>query len=75
MVCQKCDEHYSFNWEDPIPLFEKSVQKIFPEFDNEYVSKVEENLSLEINNAFEKAKNDSFPEECEKYKNVYAREL
>ena len=72
----RSNEEFEF-WKkkDPIPLFEKSVQKIFPEFDNEYVSKVEENLSLEINNAFEKAKNDSFPEECEKYKNVYAREL
>ena len=60
---------------DPILLFENSVQEIFPEFDKEYVSKVEKNLSLEINNAFEKAKNDPFPEEFEKYKNVYAKEL
>ena len=62
------------NWKkkDPIVLFENSVQEIFPEFDKEYFLKVEENLSLEINNAFEKAKNDPFPQESEKYKNVYA---
>ena len=65
------------NWKkkDPILLFENSVQEIFPEFDKEYVLKVEENLSLEINNAFEKAKNDPFPPEFDKYKNVYAKEL
>ena len=72
----RSNEEFEF-WKkkDPIPLFENSLQEIFPEFDNEYVSKIEENLILEINNAFEKAKNDPFPEECEKYKNVYAKEL
>ena len=65
------------NWKkkDPIVLFENSVQEIFPEFDKEYVLKVEKNLCLEINNAFEKAKNEPFPEEFEKYINVYAKEL
>ena len=60
---------------DPILLFENAAKKIFPEFDNDHILKVEEILNLEINNAFEKAKNDPFPDECDKYKNVYAREL
>ena len=69
------EEFQTWKKRDPILLFENSVQEIFPEFDKEYVLKVEKNLSLEINNAFEKAKNDPFPEEFEKYKNVYAKEL
>ena len=69
------EEFQTWKKKDPILLFENSVQEIFPEFDKEYVLKVEKNLSLEINNAFEKAKNDPFPEEFEKYKNVYAKEL
>ena len=69
------EEFQTWKKKDPILLFENSVQEIFPEFDKEYVSKVEKNLSLEINNAFEKAKYDPFPEEFEKYKNVYAKEL
>ncbi len=72
----RSNEEFQF-WKkkDPILLFENSVQKIFPEFDNEYILNVEEDLRLEINNAFEKAKNDPFPHEFEKYKNVYAKEL
>ena len=69
------EEFQTWKRKDPILLFENSVQEIFPEFDKEYVLKVEKNLSLEINNAFEKAKNEPFPEEFEKYKNVYAKEL
>lgn len=69
------EEFQTWKKKDPILLFENSVQEIFPEFDKEYVLKVEKNLSLEINNAFEKAKYDPFPEEFEKYKNVYAKEL
>ena len=69
------EEFQTWKKRDPILLFENSVQEIFPEFDKEYVLKVEKNLSLEINNAFEKAKNEPFPEEFEKYKNVYAKEL
>ena len=69
------EEFQTWKKKDPIILFENSVQEIFPEFDKEYVLKVEKNLSLEINNAFEKAKNDPFPQEYEKYKNVYAKEL
>ena len=33
-------------------LLENSLREIFSEFDNEYVSKLEENLSLEIKESY-----------------------
>ena len=51
---------------DPIELFKKQTSD-FIDF-----QEIEDSISLEIEEAFQKAKFDPFPEPNETYKNIYA---
>tara|TARA_A100001388_G_scaffold277505_1_gene269045 strand:+ start:1542 stop:2552 length:1011 start_codon:yes stop_codon:yes gene_type:complete len=69
------EEYEQWKKRDPIKLFENNLKKDFPEFDFHQLDEITANITKEIDIAFEKAKNDSYPEKYEAFKNVYSNEI